>query len=482
MAGTGKSTISRTIAHKFSSKYDIGARLCATFFFKRGEGDRGKMSKFFTTITSQLIQQLPEIAGYVQYAIEADPALISKAMRIQFKTLIIDPVAKISSIDHRRRILLFVIDALDECEREKDVQLLIELLSGIPRDMAVQPRFFLTSRPELPIRLGFNSINGKYRDFILHEVAGPVIEHDLQVYFRHELERTRLTFNYGLPEERRIPPNWPNTTDVGSLVQMTTPLFIFAATICRFVADRKGGNPAKKLRRVLEFRSTQGSKLVATYMPVLEQLTMDIALEEQSEILLQFAKIVGSIVVLADPLGCEPLSGLLNVEPNEILELLDFLHSVLQVPSLPEQPIRLLHLSFRDFLVDPARQGNPFWIDEREVHQELAAQCLRVLNSSLKKDICGVKAPGTLTSSISASIIRTSIPLELQYACRFWAYHLRESPSPDLHTADIWKFLRLHFLQWLEVLSWIGRLPESFGIVTTLQSISHVSICVTFMI
>ncbi|KAL1861335.1 hypothetical protein VTK73DRAFT_7150 [Phialemonium thermophilum] len=46
MAGTGKSTISRTIARHLA---DI-RRLGAGFFFTRGDGDRGKVTKHLTTI------------------------------------------------------------------------------------------------------------------------------------------------------------------------------------------------------------------------------------------------------------------------------------------------------------------------------------------------------------------------------------------------------------------------------------------------
>lgn len=43
MAGTGKSTISRTVAKAPLIK----PHLSASFFFKRGEGDRGNAKKFF---------------------------------------------------------------------------------------------------------------------------------------------------------------------------------------------------------------------------------------------------------------------------------------------------------------------------------------------------------------------------------------------------------------------------------------------------
>jgi len=46
MAGTGKSTISRTVARRW---YDE-SRLGASFFFSRGQGDLANASKFFSTL------------------------------------------------------------------------------------------------------------------------------------------------------------------------------------------------------------------------------------------------------------------------------------------------------------------------------------------------------------------------------------------------------------------------------------------------
>src|SRR5439155_1000330 len=51
MAGTGKSTISRTVAESFAKQQLLGA----SFFFKRGEGERGNATRFFTTIATDLM-------------------------------------------------------------------------------------------------------------------------------------------------------------------------------------------------------------------------------------------------------------------------------------------------------------------------------------------------------------------------------------------------------------------------------------------
>ena len=50
MAGTGKSTIARSIARKLDSQKRLGA----SFFFSRGEGDLAEATKFFSTLAFQL--------------------------------------------------------------------------------------------------------------------------------------------------------------------------------------------------------------------------------------------------------------------------------------------------------------------------------------------------------------------------------------------------------------------------------------------
>lgn len=473
MAGTGKSTISRTLAYRFAEQGALGA----TFFFKRGESDRGGISKLLTTISSQLILQVPGIAKHVQAAIEADPSIFSKALREQFHSLIMNPVSKISSDTSATHSRLIIIDALDECEQEESIQTLIKLLSGIQPIQNLQLKFFLTSRPELPIRLGFQVVDGTYQNLILHEVANPVIEHDITVYFTHELARVKGRFNLSVPEDQQLSEDWPSETDLHILVQMAIPLFIFAATVCRFISDGRVAGPDHQLQEVLRYQTkSQESQLDATYLPVLNQLVVGLSPRTRNFVIERFHKVIGSIIILASPLSAFSLAHLLNLPETAINDALMTMHSVLSVPKSSRQPVRLLHLSFHDFLVDPERQKELFWVDEKETHRQLAFQCLRILNSSLKNDLCEVRAPGTSMSSISEHQINTKLPAELQYACRYWVHHLRESATELADIAEVWDFCSTHFLQWLEALSWMGRLPESLGMVKALQEIFPVSV------
>jgi hypothetical protein len=474
MAGTGKSTISRTIARHFADHHRLGA----SFFFKRGEGDRGKVTKFFTTIARQLVSAVPAVAVHIKNALESDPDVVGKIMREQFEKLVLEPMSKIIITPNTPPAsgIVIVIDALDECEHDEDVKLIINLFSRVKSLKSLRLRILVTSRPELPIRLGFRAIDGRYQDVILHEIAEPIIEQDISTYLQSELARIRDEYNLDVSKERQLPSGWPDQPTIQILVKMAVPLFIFAATVCRFVADRKCDNPEKRLRAVVEHRTkSQKSKLDNTYMPVLKQQLIDLSNDERTKVVNQFRVIIGPIVILASPLSARSLAQLLDISLDIIYNRLDWLHSVLSIPSLPSSPVRLLHLSFRDFLVDPEKhKTNPFWVDEQQTHEKLAAHCLRLMRESLQTDICGLRAPGIHRSTISAETIEASLPSAVQYACLYWVYHITESKIQPYNGDQVHKFLERFLLQWLEALSLIGRVSESINILKTLQSLTQV--------
>ncbi|KAJ6779586.1 hypothetical protein PWT90_04750 [Aphanocladium album] len=322
MAGTGKSTISRTVAESVARDGQLGA----SFFFKRGEGDQSTMAKFCSTIAADLTRRDPTIARLVKEAIETDPSIFRKSMREQFNKLILQPLSLVQKKDP----IVIIVDALDECDEEDNVKLMIYLFSQAKTLDSIQLKVFLTSRPDLPPRLGFKAIEGKYQDLILHEIPKFVVKHDISLFLQKELLRIRHDYNTTVPEDRQLSKNWPTQSDISLLVQMAIPLFIYAATICRFIGDRRLGTPNSQLKKVFQPRPGHHlSKLGSTYLPVLDNLIVGTSAEQQTEILRQFRYIVGSIIILASPLSTTTLARLLYLSRDDIdssKKLHEFLH------------------------------------------------------------------------------------------------------------------------------------------------------------
>lgn len=471
MAGTGKSTIARTVA----KRWDEQNCLAASSFFKRGGGDRGNLSCFYTTIASQLATCNPSLASSIKLAIDQDSFVTSKMAEEQFDKLILQPILRMQQSN--KQTIVIVIDALDECDGDESIRRLINFFTRMKLASNVSARVLITSRPELHIRLGFRAVIGSYQDFVLHEIPQDIIKRDIRIFFTEKLDKTLKEYNVLVEDHRKLPDTWPGPEKTEALVEKAVPLFIFAATVCRFLSQRRSASPDAQLQKVLAFETkSQESKMNATYQPTLEQQLEDLSLREQDEVVANFHQVVGTIILLETPLSVPALTKIIDVSEDSVYHRLDVLHSVLNYPKTTETPIRMLHLSFRDFLLDPEKKGtNRFWIDEEETHNRIASGCLRILNSSLKEDICNLVAPGTSRSRVPESRIASCISADLEYACRYWVIHLGRAPQSASISADVLLFLERHLLHFLECLSLIGRLPELYGMISILQGSMRVS-------
>ena len=459
MAGTGKSTIARTIAHEY---YYNQKRLGASFFFSRGTEDRSHAGKFFTTIAVQLAYISPALKEHICRAVAEHNNIANQSFRDQWKHLIVQPLSIWMTASSQLPLIL-VIDALDECDSDQDVQGILQLFAETELSGPTQLRIFLTSRPETPIRLGFRKIARiLHHDLVLTNVPRKIIDHDITIYFWEELKDMELSAQI-----------------IGCLVDKACGLFIWAATACRYV---KAGKRVANDRLSLVLKGGKGGnnpekELDEIYTKILsDSISGDYDEEEKEKLFDLFRRIVGVIVILFNPLSTEALSKLLDIARHDIKQTLDDLYSVLEVPESQAYAIRLLHPSFRDFLLVQERCQDPqLRVDEKEAHGVLADSCLRVMSDKLERDICGLGVPGALARDVQGDRIKQCLPAELQYACQYWVQHLQRSKTQLLNNEQVHVFLREHLLHWLEALSLIGKTSEGVLALISLDSMVVVS-------
>ncbi|PYI03550.1 WD40 repeat-like protein [Aspergillus sclerotiicarbonarius CBS 121057] len=458
LAGTGKSTISRTMAKLMDERGILGG----SFFFKRGENDRASTAKLIPTLLSQLVRVLPQLKGILR-----DVAVHARAaITLQFDKLLSKPLSNCKTTSGQSLLLVVVIDALDECEDVKNIQVLLMLFSKL-RDSgsSVELRFFLTSRPEVPIDLGFSDVADHHQRALLHEIDESVVKEDIATFFNHKLQNIR--------KNRKLKSDWPGLESTNTLIEMAVPLFIFAATICRVFEDF-GLTPTKSLKGILEHRDEE-SKLAKVYVPVLSQVLSGENNKKDAEVVEEIREVIGAIVILEDTLAVVPLSKLIQQDEETVRTRVECLPSVLRVPADTNQPVRLFHKSFRDFLLDPeTRDKNRFWVDETEMNEKLAFNCIQVMDrekDGLRKNLCGLKSYGVLREEIDDEVVQTHFPAELQYACRHWVRHLEQGKVALTSQSTVHQFLQRHFLHWVEAMSMLRYLPQVVGNINTLQSL-----------
>ncbi|KAJ5973878.1 WD40-repeat-containing domain protein [Penicillium waksmanii] len=458
MAGTGKSTVARTISSRLKEQGILGA----SFFFKKGEQDRGNAKLLFSTLAKQLGGTIPQLLPSIQNAIKDDPDISGRVPKEQFEKLILQPLISLNS--GSTSIMLIVIDALDECDQVDHVRDILELLPYVQESRSVQLRFLLTSRPDLPIRLGFQGTIDHHQHLMIHKISSPVIEHDIRLYFENEFLR--------LQQERDLPTNWPGVRTINTLVERAIPSFTSITTLFRFISDDRW-SATERLEVILSDQTKYVAKMEGIYTPILNRLLSNENEEESRQLVHGFKNTIGILILLATPLSANSLAKLLKMETDKIQKQFKLFHSVLDVPARPDEPVRILHISFRDFILDNKQKGKPFWVDGRLVHEKLTVQCLKVMQDGhygLRKNICNLQNDTTQRDNVDNDTINRCLPSELQYACRYWVHHLVQSHSSanELSTHAL-SFLESHFLHWVEAMSLLGIISEVIEMIQRLR-------------
>ncbi|KAI4202601.1 MAG: hypothetical protein LQ348_001480 [Seirophora lacunosa] len=474
LAGTGKSTIANTVAFRLKA----GTRPVATFFFKRGHGDLAHVRKLIPTIARQLSIASPLYRQAIVAVIKKEPDLGSSAnFREQYEKLLVEPLRGLLHPTHDRVQFYVIMDALDECEEERDLRMLLKLMAKTDDLPQLGLKILVTSRPELSIRHGFNEIPSIFhRNLALQDVPRSVVDRDIRTYLSQILKDVQRDFN--------LPADWPAEQDLDTLASKAGGLFIFAATACRYVGGSPQARPDSRLKQICETvapNKLMTEELDQMYTIILQNSSKGrYTPEERKDAQERFRHIVGSIVSLLSPLPMFQLFNLLKgpqIQSQAELEgTLRTLHAVIHVPNDSNAPVQPLHLSFRDFLFDPNRCfDRHFWVEERDVHRDLVADCLRLLSSSLSRNICSLPSPGTLKSKVDPAHVEAALSPAIQYACRHWAEHARKGEMVVDDHGIVHEFLQTHLLDWLKCMSLMGMITEAISSLLKIVDLTNVS-------
>jgi len=461
VAGIGKSTVAKTLAEHAADANVLGA----SFFFSGDEDNRKTSRLFFPTLAYHLARYDDTFAHCVNELLEKDPDAAGRDIRRQFNTLIARPLEL--AVVERTRPILVVIDALDECEENGAASILTLFSHGIPRIPGL--KVFITARPERHIRSALLQYHD-HTQFHMQDIEDSVVEADIHHYlvFRLSKQGVRNAF----PELR--PPHWqPTTEQVKMLVGMSGKLFIIARTAADFILDPRHAKPQKRIAALLDGVSPTtflGSKHATIMDDVYMRIIRAAQPDPANDWIHSFQTIVGAIVLLQDPLQCDALAELLGVDVNEIFGTLSNLHSLL-APTEGDYTFRVHHKSFPDFICDRDRckTGPEFHIDPALHHMMIAECCLRVMCDNLKLNMCNL--PRSEWSKDRAELrhrFHNSIAGHIAYACIYWASHLVAGLCTEGNWNDevnrlLTHFATCHILNWLEVLSIIGRVDTAFS-------------------
>jgi hypothetical protein len=462
--------------------------------------------------------KLPKFKEQLRKALLADEGIPSRVLKDQWWELVTTPLLRLA-IDSYPSPVVIVVDALDECDTESSIRQVIQLLVDPKNQNHRRLRILITSRPDVPVRDEFAQVLPGKHHLILQDISKFIVEQDISLFFKHRLATIR-----------------PKDEEVAQLVRKAAGLFIWAATASRFICG--GSSPEKRLsiilgssgsiptsnyqingiyvslfqtiirslvwntsylwfwiavacgfshegvmvkrslRTLVMGNTTPEDHLDVIYLTILDSsLRSSFTPQDIRDFHSMVKGVLGSIVVLLSPLSVKSLSNLLSKPEKDLTWTMNDLHALLDIPKNAKHTVRLHHPSFRDFLLDPKRCCDSyFWVDEKQAHEALLDSCLRLMSTSLKQDICKVKAPGMLTAELESGRVEQFLPPEVQYACLYWIQHVQKSGAQLRDNGQVHQFLEEHFLHWLEALGWMGKVPEGVHAILSLGSFVFVSI------
>jgi len=418
LAGTGKSTIAQSFSEMVSKEGILGA----SFFCSRDYLNRQELKKIFPTLAHQLACNYSHLQTHIINMIKQDPTIAHTSLISQLENLLINPLSR------ERVSCVIIIDALDECIDDQPSSAILSVLGQFTRQLPLV-KFFITGRPEPRIRAGFRLplLEPLTQIFLLHQVESSSVDKDIHLYLMKRLSK--------IAKERSdvdLPNPWPHENDINVLTKKSSGLFIFASTLVRFIGSEHHG-PSERLQLVVsEANSTilEGhAGIDSLYSQILLHAFSDIS---EAEVFDNMRRVLGAIVLAFNPLSRRELSTILGLSTTLISTTLRHLHSVILVPSDELKEIRVFHKSFPDFLQDHTRCTDPrFHVDPPTYHANMVLRCLKLVKK-LKVNPCHLP-PFIMNQDMFdlPQLLEKGLGSATQYACSYWARHLKLSPTSD---------------------------------------------------
>jgi len=475
MAGTGKTTIAYSFCEQLKDKGLLGA----SFFCSRSLADCRDIQHIIPTIARRLARSCVQYAAALIEVLDGDFQL--RSFRTHLKQLISEPLQGIESMTDT---LIIVIDALDECNnREEDIEEFLRLICDCFHSSrkTIPLKIFLTSRPDEAIRYTITplqpSLPSKWSVVHIHDIEKSLVQEDIRLYVIDELDKIAIRES----KRGRSPgPGWPPSTEVDVIVENANRLFIYAATVIRYVGQ--SGDPCTRLSEFVPNSSVRegishGSGLTTKLIDALYITILERALEESSEGERDLVRMVLKLIVCAQtPLTLAGIADLLETSTRHIRIALRSLHSVISTPTDDSVAATTFHASFPDFLFDHCRSHSIIHIPFRQSHEDVAGLCLHLIHNSFSKINIKWTDRWQSVDDIPEEKIESWFSGALAYACKFWASHVDISDGIEKFSTQLDRFLTCHVLRWFEALCLLRRLDIGVEALRRLKECTHVSL------
>ena len=443
-AGKGKSAIAHTIALQAQNLGMLGSCFC----FSRVRQHEQLHMKLFPTVARDLAERDLRLRPLLVEVTTNDHSLRDTTnVAAQWKKLILKPLSQLKGSPTGSVVV--VIDALDESGAEHTRATVLRILATYGGELPANIRILLTSRPLVDIEEALNTsphIHARSLDAIDTELT----MRDIHLYVSTRLKSLHDTFS---------------DEDLQQLAAKSGGVFEWARLGCDFISPRNGVIPKDRFHEIMSHAPGDGRTLLdEMYTTFLKDLLRG---SDERRV---FYSVMRQILWLKEPLPISALDFMRDKFPREddrypVGLILNFMASLLAGTSEVSAPVRPLHASFYDFLLEEKRSGE-FFIPQGDAHRDLAVASLSVMRAGLCFNICGLETSHISNVEVEdlEERVKKNIPPHLLYSCQFWASHLQGAAFDG----DLAKLVREfatgeQMLFWLEALGVSKLIREAYG-------------------
>ena len=460
-AGSGKSSIAHTIAHRFQQLERLGSCFC----FDRSQMAERRHQKIFSTIAKDLANHDRLLRRQLAAIVHENGALKNMTDILQqWEELIMKPAMALS--EEMMDPIVIIVDALDESGDTASRRVLLKILGNAITESRITNlppnlRIFLTSRPLPDIHKALSG-GTHVRQKSMDSIPSESTKHDILRYVSEELSEV----DFERPSQAEV---------FASLAGSSGQIFEWARLACAYIrGDNDTGTglePHERFNAITSHTKTDHVPLLdGMYKFTLETVFPKAQLPSQRDRGLErFKSVMAQILGTMEPLSLDSLTSMRchfkDLADIKIGTILASMAALLSGATDTSVPIRPLHASFAEFLTDRDR-SDEFFVDVHPIHKDLAFASLGVMMKKLQFNICDLPSSYLSNSEISDldDRIKTCIPVELAYSCRFWTDHVRDAPFNSALAQEVQAFFNHKILSfWFEVLSLLNVMNTCAG-------------------
>lgn len=352
-----------------------------------------------------------------------------------FKTIITDPRIKDFSC---------IIDALDECQHEDSLDLLLRLIV----DTSKHVKWLLSSRNEEAIERGLESIEAHQRLVLELKGNSERISQAIEIYINRCVQDIKAIRNYANIRMKTI----------NLLKEKANGTFLWVTLVVQQLRNTKRQHIEKVLQRMPK-------GLEELYDKIMERIKETWEDDEKACLAL-----LATVTAAERPLRLEELHILINSQISDfgvtydLEDMIDLVKSCGSFVSIRDDTIYFIHQSVKDYMVQNAAAIIlPLGIEHQ--HYKMVQSSISEMNNTLKRDIYNIRAPGRHVNEVMPPDFDPLKPV--RYCCAFWVDHLvlccqqHQYQECLKDNGIIHTFLKEKYLYWLEAMVFLKTLPQA---------------------